>query len=397
MKKRKLNLLGGLLLLVFVARSQEEFIEPVSRLLTRISFTQLTGGVVILNAQLDDFPDTLHFILDTGSSGISLDSATAAYFKLVPEASDRTIRGIAGIKKVGFLYNRKLRFPSLTIDSLNFHVNDYSVLTSVYGEQIDGIIGYSVFSRYIIKIDYDSIKIDICSKGTIRYPRGGYLFKPILSTLPVQVARIKDETQHQTRFLHDIGAGVCLMLSQDFVDDSALLQKKRKLWPKDGEGIGGKIRMNLTLVKELKLGPYRFRNIPTYIFEDAFNVTSYPYLGGLIGNDILRRFNVVFNYPKKEIHLLPNSHFRDPFDYSYSGIELYYINGQIEMGSVAEGSPAEMAGIKQGDIVVAVNNDFSQNFNKYKTALLAPNARVKLILRRNGELVQAEMKVKSIF
>ena len=144
MKKRKLNLLAGLLLLISVARSQEEFIEPISRLLTRISFTQLTGGVVILSAQLDDFPDTLHFILDTGSSGISLDSGTVAYFKLVPEASDRTIRGIAGIKKVGFLYNRKLRFPNLTVDSLNFHVNDYSVLTSVYGEQIDGIIGYSL-------------------------------------------------------------------------------------------------------------------------------------------------------------------------------------------------------------------------------------------------------------
>src|SRR5688500_11285402 len=187
-----------------------------------LSFTQLTGGVVILRAQLDNFPDTLNFILDTGSSGISLDSTTVAYFKLKPEASDRTIRGIAGIKKVGFLYNRKLKFPNLTVDSLNFHVNDYSVLTSVYGEQIDGIIGYSLLSRYIIKIDYDSLKIDICSKGSIRYPKGGYLFKPILSTLPVQFARIKDETQHNMRFLHDIGAGVCLMLSQDFVDDSAV-------------------------------------------------------------------------------------------------------------------------------------------------------------------------------
>ncbi len=157
------------------------------------------------------------------------------------------------------------------------------------------------------------------------------------------------------------------MLSQDFVEDSALLQKKRKLWPKEGEGIGGKIGMNLTVVKELKLGPYRFRNIPTYIFEDVFNVTSYPYLGGLIGNDILRRFNVIFNYAKRDIHLVPNSHFSDPFDYSYSGIELYYINGQIEMGSVAEGSPAEIAGYKARRCCVAVNNDFSQNFNKYKT------------------------------
>src|SRR5688572_1513616 len=197
--KKKLRLLTIALLVVAISRSQEEFIEPTSRLLTRISFTQLTGGVVILRAQLDNFPDTLNFILDTGSSGISLDSTTVAYFKLQPVASDRTIRGIAGIKKVGFLYNRSLRFPDLTVDSLNFHVNDYSVLTSVYGEQIDGIIGYSLFSRYIIKINYDSLQIDICSKGTLKYPKGGYLFKPIISTLPVQIARIKDETTHQAR------------------------------------------------------------------------------------------------------------------------------------------------------------------------------------------------------
>ena len=395
--KKKSKLIALLLFVVSATRSQEEFIEPASKLLTRVPFTQLTGGVVILQAQLDNFPDTLNFILDTGSSGISLDSSTVAYFKLQPEASDRTIRGIAGIKKVGFLYNRSLRFPNLKVDSLNFHVNDYSVLTSVYGEQIDGIIGYSLFSRYILKINYDSLKIDICSKGSIRYPKGGFLFRPILSTLPVQFARVKDETTHHARFLHDIGAGVCLMLSQDFVDDSALLQKKRKLWPKDGEGIGGKISMNLTIVKELKLGPYRFRNIPTYIFEDAFNVTSYPYLGGLIGNDILRRFNVIFNYAKRDIHMIPNSHFRDPFDYSYSGIELYFINGEIQIGTVAKGSPAEQAGIKEEDVLVAVNNDFSQNFSRYKTALLTPNAKVKLIIRRAGELLEMEMKVKSIF
>ncbi len=378
------------------AKAQEEFIEPVSRLLTRIPITQLTGGVVILNATFDDFPDTLNFILDTGSSGISLDSSTAAYFKLNPVESDRTIRGIAGIKKVGFLYNRKLKFPNLVVDSLNFHVNDYSVLTSVYGERIDGIIGFSLFNRYIVKLNYDSLTMDICSRGTIRYPRGGYLFRPVISTLPVQFARVKDEPTHNVRFLHDIGAGVCLMLSKDFVDDSALLQKKRKLWPKDGEGIGGKVSMNLTVIKELKIGPYKFRNVPTYIFEDTYNVTSYPYLAGLIGNDILRRFNVIFNYPKRDIYMVPNSHFREPFDYTYSGIDLYFTDGKIEIGTVAFGSPAAEAGIKEHDVVLAVNNDFSQNFNRYKMAILGAVGRVKLVLQRNGELVQVDLKVKNI-
>jgi len=283
------------------------------------------------------------------------------------------------------------------VDSLNFHVNDYSVLTSVYGEQIDGIIGFSMLNRYIIKINYDTLQLDICSKGTIRYPRGGFLFKPVISTLPVQSARVRDEESFNARFLHDIGAGVCLMLSQDFIDDSTLLQKKRKMWPKDGEGIGGKVKMNLTVIKEFKLGPYRFRNVPTYIFEDTYNVTSYPYLAGLIGNDILRRFNVIFNYAKRDIYMVPNTHFRDPFDYAYSGFELYYIDGKIEIGTVSENSPAANAGIKERDVVIAVNNDFSQNFNKYKSAILASNTKVRLILQREGKLIDVDLKVRNIY
>jgi hypothetical protein len=396
MKKKILVTAIASLFLSILSKAQEEFIEPPARLLSRISFSQLSGGVVIIRATLDNFPDSLNFILDSGSSGISLDSATASFLKLVPQPSEKTIRGIAGIKKVGFLYGRKLNFPNLTIDKLDFHVNDYSILTTVYGEQIDGIIGYSVLSRYIVKLNYDSLKMEFWSRGTIRYPRGGYLLKPILSTLPVEFARIKDGKTSTVRFLHDIGAGVCLMLSRDFIEDSSILNRKRKLWAKEGEGVGGKIDMHLTVIKEFKLGPYRFRNVPTYIFDDVYNVTSYPYLGGLIGNDILRRFNSIINYEKRDIYLIPNSHFREAFDYSYSGIELYFVDGVIVIGDVAIGSPAEQSGLKEGDVVVAINNNFTQNLNQYKLTLQGASEKVRIIVRRDGGLLQFEFKVKSI-
>lgn len=390
----------ALLLLLFCGKksfAQEEFIEPPSRRLTRIPFAQLTGGIVIIQAKLNDSPDTLNFVLDSGSSGISLDSGTAVFLKMKPEPSERTIRGIAGIRKVPFLYNQTLRFPGLVVDSLDFHVNDYSILTTVYGEQIDGIIGYSFLNRYIIKVDYDSLKIDVLSKGSIRYPRGGYMLRPTFNNnLPVQPLRVRDEETVNSRFLYDMGAGVCMMLSTDFVADSSLLHRKRKLWAKEGEGVGGKIDMHLTVIKEVKMGPFKFRSVPVYIFNDAFNVTSYPFMGGLIGNDILRRFNCILNYEKKEFYLMPNSHFGEPFDYSYSGVELYYIDGTILLGDVAKGSPAEAAGLMEGDVVIAVNNNFSQSMNAYKIALQNTNEKVKLIVRRNNELMEITFKTKSI-
>lgn len=378
------------------ARGQEEFIEPPSRTLTTISFIQLTGGIIIIQARLDNFPDTLNFILDTGSSGISLDSTTVDYLKLEPTPSERTIRGIAGIRKVSFLYNRSLHFPGLTVDSLNFHINDYSILTAVYGERIDGIIGYAILSRYIVKLDYDDMKLSFCSQGTIRYPRGGYLLKPHFAQLVSQPLRVRDAKAVSTRFLFDIGAGLCMLFSRDFTEDSNFLDKKRKRYPKIGEGLGGKIDMELTVIKEVKIGPYRFRNVPSFIFNDEFNVTAYPQMGGLLGNDIMRRFNVILNYAKGDIYITPNTHFSELFDYSYSGVELYLVNGKIIVGDVAKDSPAEAAGLLVGDEVLAVNKSFNQNLNQYKIALQTPNDKVKIILRRNDTIQEFILKVKSI-
>jgi hypothetical protein len=400
MRKNTPLILPVLIALIFISGrvfAQEEFIEPQAKLLSRLYFRQLTGGVILLEGKLNNFPDTLNFILDTGSGGISLDSATVEYLKLKPTPTDRTIRGIAGIRTVSFLYNQKLQLGSLKMDSLNFHINDYEILSTVYGERIDGIIGFSVLNRYIFKIDYDSSRLEIYSKGTMKYPRGGFLLRPLIATLPVQSVRVRDNETIQTRFLYDIGAGLCMMLSKDFIDDSMLLNKKRKLFYKEAEGLGGKIDMQMTVIKEVKLGPYRFRNVPVYIFKDEFNVTSYPFLGGILGNDLLRRFNCILNYEKRDFYLIPNTHFTEPFDYSYSGMELYYINGIIIIGDVAEGGPAEKAGLLEGDVVVAINKVFNQNMTQLKAALQNTGERIRIIVRRNNELKEFSFKVKSIY
>ena len=392
---RRLLYCALLIIACLRAVAQEEFVEP-SKFLTKFPFIQMTGGVVIMQARFDTFSDTLNFILDTGSGGISLDSTTADYFKVKGTPSNRTIRGIAGIRNVSFLNNRKLHLPGLTVDSLNFHINDYSILTAVYGEKIDGIIGYSVLSRYVIKINYDSSSIEFWTRGSYRYPRGGFLLRPIINSTPVQQLRVKDGKTITARFLYDMGAGLNMMLSTDFLKDSSLLDKKRKLYAKEAEGLGGKVDMAMTVIKEVKLGPYKFKNVPVYVFNDTFNITSYPFLAGLLGNDILRRFNVILNYDRRDIHLIPNTHFNEPFDYSYTGIELYYIDGKIIIGDVAKGSPAEVAGVKEDDVVVAVNKNFSQNLQQYKAAIQSTGDRLLLIVQRDGQLIQFNMKVKSI-
>ncbi len=377
-------------------QAQEILPEKEAQFITKFPFKQFSGGVIVIQARFANMPDTLNFILDTGSGGISLDSATCAEFNIPLTPTDTTITGIGGIRKVSFSFDQTLGLPGLKVEHLNFHVNDYEVLSSVYGEKVDGIIGYSFFSRYIVKINFDSSQLEIYTPGKINYPKQGTMLHPAFTNLPIQWLNIKDKKKLGFNFYVDTGAGLCLLLNEEFVKDSNILLSRRKPVLTQAEGMGGKLQMRLTIIKEVKIGPYRFHKVPTYLYKDDYNVTSYPFTGGLLGNDLLRRFNIVFNYPNREIHLSPNSHFAESFDYAYTGLGIYYEAGKIIVEDVIQGSPADKARFKLNDEVVAVDKNFSLNMQVYKNILQTPNVSIKVIVRRNGVLKELTINTKSI-
>ncbi|HRD59005.1 MAG TPA: aspartyl protease family protein [Ferruginibacter sp.] len=385
-----------LFLIQNLAYAQLESNEFDSTFITRFSFRQFSGGVIVVKAAFENIKDSLNFILDTGSGGISLDSATCEEFNIDSRLSDTTITGIGGKRKVSFSFNKTLHFPGFDLKKLNFHINNYEILTAVYGEKIDGIIGYSLFSRYIVKINFDSLYISIHHPGKIDYPRGGTLLKPQINAIPVYPLSFKDGKRMRSDFYFDTGAGLCLLLAEQYAQDSNFLMSKRKPVVTQTEGMVGMVQMKLTVVKEVKLGPHRFYNVPTYLYKDDYNVLRYPTVKGLFGNELLRRFNMIINYGQKEIHLLPNSHFGEPFDYSYTGLGFYVMDGNIQVEDVVKDSPADKAGFKVGDIIVCVGSNCSNKIQSYKNKLLVANQRIKVVVRRDNQLLELNIKTGSI-
>lgn len=384
------------LIFPLVSQGQEILSSAPPVFITRFPFKQYSGGVMVIRAAFENVKDSLNFILDTGSGGISLDSSTCAEFNIHSKQSDTTITGIGGKRKVAFVFNKTLHFPGLDVKNLSFHVNNYEVLTSVYGERVDGVIGYSFFKRYIVKINFDSLFVEVYTPGKIQYPSRGHILHPAFTSLPIQYLQIRDRKRFEHNFYFDTGAGLCFLMSDQYAEDSAILLSKRKPLLTQAEGMAGRLQMRLTVIKELKLGPYRFYNVPTYLYKDDFNVTSYPFAGGLIGNELLRRFNMIINYGQREIHLQPNGHFNELFDYSYTGMGIYYIDDKIMVEDVILGSPAEKAGLKIGDEIFSVGNNLSHNIQQYKNMLLVPNQRLKIIVLRNKYLVELTLKTSSI-
>jgi hypothetical protein len=383
-----------LLCTVFVSAQDNDY--PPAKLLTSFKYEQLTGGIVLLKGTLDNFKDSLNFILDTGSGGISLDTLTAAYYKLPIEPSERTIRGIGGEKKLFYYRKGVLHVNGLSISNLDFHINDYQILTEVYGVRVDGIIGYSFLRRYIVTLNYDKQVLSVYEPGAFKYPKGGTYLKPTFANIPVTRHTVSDERSYTSNFYFDTGAGMCVMFSSDYVKDSSLIGKKRKIVSTQVEGLAGKINMKLSTIKKVTIGPYSFKKVPVHIYEDSVNVFSYPSLAGLIGSDLLRRFNIVINYPAGLIHLVPNTHMSDPFDYSYTGMNFYFIDGKVVITEVQQNSPAEKAGLMPDDIIFGVETNFSNNIQQYKALLQNAGEKVRILIFRNNQPQMVELKVGSI-
>ena len=218
----------------------------------------------------------------------------------------------------------------------------------------------------------------------------------IFSSLVLSVFQVEDARSIMSRFIFDTGAGLCFLFNENFLNDSSFLKNKNKKFITQTEGFGGKKEMELTVIKSISVGPYKFRKVPVFIFKDAFNVTSYPQSCGLIGNDLLKRFNVVLNYPERTIYLKPNNRFSENFDYSYTGLGIYLVDDTIKVIDIIKDSPGDIAGFKRDDILIGIDNHFTNNIQTFKTALQNAGARLKVFIIRNQQPVTLYLSVKNI-
>jgi C-terminal processing protease CtpA/Prc len=63
---------------------------------------------------------------------------------------------------------------------------------------------------------------------------------------------------------------------------------------------------------------------------------------------------------------------------------------------VVPSSPADKAGFKKEDIIVAINNDTSNNIQAYKTIMQTLGQKLKFLVIRDGIPMMLSMKAKSI-
>ncbi len=94
-----------------------------------------------------------------------------------------------------------------------------------------------------------------------------------------------------------------------------------------GKGLNGNILGKRSRIKKLKMGSFEFENAAVSYPDSTsiLRVHANKDRNGTLGAGILKRFQVIMDYPNSRITLKKNRRFyREPFLYNKSGIELIY-------------------------------------------------------------------------
>ena len=125
-----------------------------------------------------------------------------------------------------------------------------------------------------------------------------------------------------------------------------------------GVGLSGPLRGFIGRVTELEISRFKIKDIITsFPVNDQASAVGVARNGNL-GMEILKKFNLVIDYPDSVMYLKPNIFYRDAFVHDMSGLE-YFADGpglnHIVVSRVEPGSAGYQAGVQPGDEIVGIN------------------------------------------
>jgi len=244
----------------------------------------------------------LSFVLDTGSTRTIVDRALATSLGLKASGSGSLQGAGSGRIPIEFIHDVTIALPGVESTGYELSTADLQPLEASLGVKVDGILGYALFSRFVVTVDYEAKTM------TLNSPEAFQASKTAQS-IPIELrdkwAFVKAElvlpgpVTVQDSFLIDSG-------SSDAVDHPIVMQLEGRVPATSGVGLGSQVQGATAQATSFRLGRYSIA-APTVSCCGASDATS-----KLIGNEVLRRFTVTFDYPSLRIFITPNAYLEEP-------------------------------------------------------------------------------------
>jgi len=361
---------------------------------------EINNNLVIVPVVLNDALP-LKFILDTGVRTAILTQKTFSDILNLAYSRKYTISGPGGEKLVDayVTHNVSLELPGVEGrgHALLVLAEDYLELRNYLGTDVHGILGYELFSRFIVEVDYEKKILKLATPDKYHKKRKFQTIpitvedtKPYLVT-PVTLENGRTLT---AKLLMDSGASHGLML--DPATDTAIHVPQHVVSSVIGRGLGGEIMGKVGRIRSISLGSYKLHNAIANFpdpnsYTDTLKGGGNVFRNGALGGEIMSRFTVVFNFSKEEVYIRKNANFKKGFHYNLSGLTIKAKGSALNVFEITEirsQSTADLAGVKPGDIIMSVNG---VNADQLNLDLLngffnrKPGKKIRLEINRSGE------------
>lgn len=160
------------------------------------------------------------------------------------------------------------------------------------------------------------------------------------------------------------------------------------------------IRGSIGRVHRLALGDFAFESVVTlFPVGEHQNPGGFDFRDGFIGAEILTRLVVTYDYVQKRMVLERGGMFSDPFEFDMSGMVLAVHGAESRrVDAVLEGSPAEAAGVRAGDVLTAIDGRPIATLGPdgIRDALLRDGAEVRVTLQRDGATIEKTFRLRRL-
>ncbi len=367
----------------------------------RIPF-ELTGNLILLQARLNDSAP-LWFILDTGATDTVIDSQLAKTLRL--KALGRTVgTGGAGTATALIFKGTSLKLPNVEAMNLTVYGLPIDFLSAPLGRKISGVIGNDILKQLVVEVDYASEDINFYEPASYQYSHAGDLI-PITfeGNYPFVRARITLDGRRviEGNFEIDSGATNAIMFNTPFVDRNRLLEGVSKSNQVRMGGVGGSAVAFSDRLKSMSLGSFQLENLVARFSRARSGDDASAKYDGLIGGEILRRFKVVFDYPRRRMMLEPNPQFSEPYESDMSGLDLATEGDDfsvVVVNEVEKGSPAEEAGIQREDKITAIDGRDVKEFaiTQIRRMFMQDGKEYLISLKRGQKELQTKLKLRRL-
>ncbi|MBV8356099.1 MAG: retropepsin-like domain-containing protein [Candidatus Eremiobacteraeota bacterium] len=243
-------------------------------------------------------------IVDTGAPDVTITPETARTLS-VSVHSAGAVSG-AGNKNVS---SGTVKIASFSVGPLAFNVREATVLdlsqikTKFRFPHLDGVVGYPLFEHFAVTVDPDRRTLSFTRRAPAA-PDGATTTR-FTGFLPEIAAAIDGIP---TTVIIDTGDRSSLTLFGPFARKHAFYGR----YPSQqhivtGYGLGGPIYADVFSLPSLDVFGMHLTNVVTRASRQTGGVFALSQQGGSIGEGVLKRFDLVYDYPHKRIIAWPSA------------------------------------------------------------------------------------------